>query len=38
MTQGGKEVMAGRWQGQGMLGKIDVRVFETLDQSYLEIS
>jgi hypothetical protein len=30
MTQGGKEMMVGRWQG--MLGRLDIR--DTLDQTY----
>ena len=34
MTQGGKEMMAGRWRS--MLGRLDVP--EALDQTYLEDS
>jgi hypothetical protein len=32
MTQGGKEMMAGRWRGRGMLGRLDV--LDALDQSH----
>ena len=37
MTHGGKGMMAGRWQGPGMLGRVDVP--DALDQShYSELS
>jgi hypothetical protein len=32
MTQCGKEMMAGRWRGPGMLGRQDV--LDVLDQSH----
>jgi hypothetical protein len=37
VTQGGKGMMAGRWRGPGMLGKLDVP--DALDQNhYSELS
>ena len=38
MTQGGKEMMVGRWQG--ILGRLDIRasIREALDQTYLKDS